>query len=171
MQNQEIIEKNKKNKIGIISKFLINLLLCSILLLSICILDKYNVLEIEKLKKEVSTNINILNVVNKINGKINIIDLGEKYEEVSNEYFETNIGDKDIKLETNQYSGIKCYISGVVVKIIKNNYYEIYIKALDDNTYVYGHIESIDVNIYKYVKSDEIIGLSKDYYTLRRESV
>lgn len=138
----------------------------AILLLTICLLDKYEIVKMDYLKTQMGYNINALKVVQKVNGKIEFIDLGnEKEIAVSSEKLKYIEGSDAIS--TSYLEGVKNYAAGVVTKINKNEKYEITILSLDDKTYTYGNLDEIDVHIYSYVKTNDILGNSTAYYTLR----
>ena len=60
----------------------------------------------------------------------------------------------------NDYQGVENFKAGVVVKIMRREgMYEVTVKGIDGYEYVYDNLETIDVNMYKFVKSGEIIGL------------
>lgn len=158
------MHKSKKT-LTFMDCFWYKLVIGAILLLTVCLLDKYNIIKMDYLKTQMGYNINALKVVQKVNGKLNIIDLGNERETaVSSEtlqYIETTN-----KIATNYLEGVKNYSAGVVTKITKNNKYEVTVLGLDDKTYTYGNLDEIDIHIYCYLKTNDIIGSSTTYYTL-----
>lgn len=145
--------------------FWYKLVIGTILLLTICLLDKYEVMKIDYLREKISYNINALKVVQKVNGKVDIINLGSDKEiAVSSESLQYVEGTNCIA--TSYLEGVKNYSVGVVTKIKKEDKYEITVLGLDDKTYVYGNLDEIDIHIYSYVKTNDIIGSSNSYYTL-----
>ncbi|MBQ8293178.1 MAG: hypothetical protein IJX78_05210 [Bacilli bacterium] len=76
-------------------------------------------------------------------------------------------------IQNSTFNGVAAANTGIVTQIKKNNnLYYVTIKSEDDLEYTYGGLESIDVLIYSYVSSNNIIGASpkiKDYYTFTIE--
>lgn len=154
--------------INYLDRFLYKLLFSTVLLVISFALDYFNVININKVQNEMRSNINILKTIQVINGKVNLIDLGYGDEiAVSNSIYEYDIIDGKEVIKTNSLTGVNAHIAGVVVRIEKtNNKYTLTIVGIDDKTYVYSLLDSIDVHIYSYVKTNEIIGKSKNYYCL-----
>jgi len=180
-----------------LNKFLYRLFIGFVLLLCLCLLDKYEKLDFNSIQNDMSKSIRILNVITRINGNLNIIDLGTGSEiAVSKDYVDYDISETKTKIKTDNYTGVKNYNAGVVTKIIKYNIkdnntnsndldnnsdnknleninqekYSVYIESIDGDIYEYSNLDSIDVHIYSYLKINDIIGLSSDYYELRKVS-
>lgn len=154
-----------------INKFIYRLFICFFLLFIICVLDKYEYINIKDYQVKINKNIRILNVVNLVNGKLNIIDLGHGDEvAVSKDYNSIIITEIKTKINTSEYDGIKNYNAGVVTKIVKDDTYTIFIESIDGNIYEYSNLDTINTNIYKYIKTNEIIGASSDYYYISKVS-
>ena len=60
------------------------------------------------------------------------------------------------------FNGVYNLTDGVVVKISKNSQdlYTVLIQGVDDFTYEYANLKSVDTNIYSFVKSQTILGES-----------
>ena len=160
---------DKKSNFNFIDRFLYKLFISFILLFTIILLDKYHYLDINKIKEDLNGNINVLEVVNLINGNINIIDLGTEEETTVSTSLDGVFIDDTMKVVTNSYYGVKCVICGVVTKIVRNNgFIEVTILGIDDISYVYSHLQSVDINIYQYVKTNAIIGNTDSYYEVTR---
>ena len=163
---------NKNSKISkYIDRFIYRLFIGFIVLLSICLLDKFNKIEIIDYQNKLKENIKILNVVSSINGKLNIINLGKGEEiTVSSEYSNILVTDERTKIVTSTYEGIRNYNAGVVIKIVNDNTYTVFIESIDGEIYEYSNIDNINVHIYQYIKSNEIIGQSDSHYYINRVS-
>lgn len=160
-----------------LNKFIYRLFICFMLLFIVCIFDKYEYINIKEYQEKMNGNIKILNVVNVINGKLNLIDLGSGEEiAVSKEYNNIIVTNELTKIDTNEYIGIKNYNAGVVIKIEKDssynkdNTYNIYIESIDGNIYKYSNLDTVNTHIYKYIKTNDIIGSSSDYYYINKVS-
>lgn len=164
--------KSKRNKdLNYIDRFLYKFIIGLVLLTGLFILDKFEYISVDKLKNELNGNINALEVVNLINGNLNIIDLGTEEETQVSTSLDGEFIDDKMKVVTNNFYGVKCVICGVVTKIIRNNgYIEVTILGIDNVNYVYSHLQSIDVNIYEYVKTNTIIGNTDSYYEVTRSN-
>ena len=156
----------------LVNKFLIRLFLSFLLLFTLVISDKYNIINLDKIKTSISYNINPLNIINKLNGTLEIIDLGSLDEQ------KVTVNQKEYQLINNkrryycdEYEAINNYVAGVITKVEKKRIdkkitYNITILGIDNNIYNYYNVDSFDHHIYKYLKTDEIIGSCSDYYEL-----
>lgn len=145
-------------KFNIIDKFLYKLLFLVFILLSIVILDKQSIISLNSIKSGLNANINITSVLKKINGDLNIIDLGNDILEVSKEdyYIEENNGYYKYLLKE---KSVRNQTLGNVIKISKiNNLYEVIILDENNNEIIYSNLKKINVKIYQLVKVNEIIG-------------
>lgn len=153
-----------------LDKFLIRFFVGTLILLCLVIADKYQYIDLDEYKEKISNNINPLNLINKINGKLEIVDLGTEEEiSVSSNYKEYHIIDENIRrYDCNEFEPVNNYIAGVVSKIERkqNKTYTITILGIDNRIYQYSNLESFDYHIYNYIKTDEIIGNANDYYEL-----
>ena len=162
---------NENKGLTLFEKFIYKFFISMFILFILVLLDYLNIVDYQSIKRSISTNINTLEIVQKVNGEINIIDLGsEKETKLTSELDGEFINDK-MTVSTNNYLGVKNIISGVVTKITKTNgYYEVDILGLDNIVYTYSHLESLDKHIYNYIKTDEIIGNTSTYYEVTRMS-
>ena len=81
-----------------LDKFLIRFFVGTLILLCLVIADKYQYIDLDEYKEKISNNINPLNLINKINGKLEIVDLGTEEEiSVSSNYKEYHIIDENIR--------------------------------------------------------------------------
>jgi hypothetical protein len=167
---------NKSEDLNYIDRFLYKLLIGTILLLIFVFLDKIKVISLEDVQRPLSEHINVLPALELLNGKEGKILPIEITDQVSSTtyqvYYNAQIITNGRLVLINEFQGVENYKAGVIVKIYKNNdnSYEVTVKGLDNFLYVYDHLETVDLNIYKYVKSGEIIGLpaNKDGKTFYR---
>lgn len=153
-----------KDNLSIVDCFLYKLVISLLLLFILCLLDKFKIINTNKTKENINYNINLLQTIVKVNGKLNLIDLGTEEEiKVSNEPL---IYEENNKINTSLETGIKNYNCGVCTKIEKDEKYKITILGIDNKEYVYGNIDNLDIHIYSYLKTGDIIGSSSSYYTL-----
>jgi hypothetical protein len=152
----------KNEDLNIIDRFLYKLLICMVLLFGLVLLDRINLLKLEEARKPFSEHLNILPFLKRINKGGFLLPV-EFTEHVSTTTYQTY---KNSQVITNgrlivldDYQGVENYKAGVVVKIVKEEgMYQVTVKGIDGYEYVYDNLESIDVNIYKYLESGEIIG-------------
>ena len=167
---------NKSEDLNYIDRFLYKLLIGTILLLIFVFLDKIKVISLEDVQRPLSEHINVLPALELLNGKEGKILPIEITDQVSSTtyqvYYNAQIITNGRLVLINEFQGVENYKAGVIVKIYKNNdnSYEVTVKGLDNFLYVYDHLETVDLNIYKYVKIGEIIGLpaNKDGKTFYR---
>lgn len=162
------MKKSENNNLTFMDRFWYKLVIGLILLFVICLLDKFSLVNVNEIKNKLNYNINSLEVIQKVNGKVNLIDLGNENEiSVSSEPIEYVNGNA---IKTNSLEGVKNYSCGVCIKVIKeNDKYEVTILGLDNKKYIYGNLETLDIHIYSYVKTKDIIGSSSSFYTLEVE--
>ena len=156
-----------KDELNVIDKFLYKFIICLVLLISIILLDKVKIVNYQEIRHSMQENINVLKILKFINTEQNVfipIDINDQVvQSVSQTYnnFEEINGGKRIML--NEMQGVEVYKAGVVVKIIQNkdDTYCVTIMGVDDVEYVYDKLTTCDINIYKIVKSGDIIGKPK----------
>lgn len=152
------------------TKFLLRLFLGFLILFGLSISDKYQIFNLNDIKDKLSYNINPLTIINKINGKLELVDLGTEEETtVSTIYKEYDIINDNIRrYYCDEFSPVTNHIAGVVTKINKNKegIYTITIQGIDNKIYQYSNLESFNYHIYDYIKTDDVIGDSVDYYEL-----
>lgn len=149
------------------TKFLIRFFTAFLLLLILCVLDKYSYLNLDEIKNKITYNINPLELINKLNGNINLINLGTTEEiTVSKNYNEYQIIDNKRRYNIDEFSYVNNYIAGVVIKIEKKDKYNVTILGIDNLEYHYSNLDSFNYNIYEYVKTDQILGDATNYYEL-----
>ncbi|HHX80014.1 MAG TPA: M23 family metallopeptidase [Acholeplasmataceae bacterium] len=154
----------EKDDFNLIDRFLYKLLICSAFLFAIVFLDQVKVVKLEKVRQPFAEHINILPFIQKLNGKESFLLPVDITDQVSAPTYQVYQNSQVIKngrlIVLDDYQGVENYKAGVVVKIHKvNGLYEVTVKGIDGYEYVYNNLESIDVNIYKYLKSGDIIGL------------
>lgn len=161
IENYSLDKTEKKKKISYIDKLFYRIFLSALLLL---LLSLYQTLKIKKnklLADVFTTEINFLEVSNRINKlfNIDIFNKGDKTVYSVSKYDEVKYIDQINYVTNYSYSGVESLTDGLVVKIEKENgCYNVYIRTVDNYFYIYKSLESIDVNIYQFIKSDEIIG-------------
>ena len=156
-----------KDEFNIIDKFLYKFIICLVLLISIILLDKVKLVNLQEIKLQMQENINVLKILKYINTDQDVflpLDIDDKViQSVSQTYnnFEEYNGGKRIIL--NEMQGVEVYKAGVVVKILQNqdDTYRVTIMGIDDVEYIYDKLTTCDLNIYKIVKSGDIIGKPK----------
>ena len=151
-----------------IDRFLYKFLICIILLLAVILLDKIKVVKLEKVREPFSEHINILPFLKIINGKEGFllpVDISDQVNAPTYQSFQNAQIIKNGRLIVlDDFQGVENYMSGVVVKIARHNgLFEVTIKGIDGYEYVYNNLENVDVNIYKFLKSGDIIGLPGSY--------
>mgnify|MGYP003835037465 CR=1 FL=1 len=152
------------NELNFIDRFLYKLVICTFLLISVVFLDKIKVLKIERLQVPLSQHLNILPALQFLDRDGILLPL-EITDQVSSSTYQVY---QNAEIITNgrlitlaDFQGVENYKPGVVVRIYKDkdNTYEVTVKGIDGFEYCYNHLETVDVNIYKYLKSGDIIGL------------
>ena len=128
-------------KLNIISKFLYKLLFLTFILLFSVVLERMSIINLNAIKKEIRRNINYIEMVKKVNGEFQLIDLQD---EVINVVEETSIIESDnvTKYMINE-SKVYAKTLGSVIKITKDNdLYSVYILDEFNNELVYSHLTS-----------------------------
>ena len=147
---------------NIIDKFLYRLMFGFILLLSIVLLDKYEVVEYDYFKSKCSEHLNALNLINKINGKTNLIpiDFGIDNTVSKDLYKRSILLDGERKVLLGSYEAVENYALGTIINISINvdDTYKVVILGSDDLIYIYDKLESCDSYIYELKKPGDIIG-------------
>ena len=159
MNNIIILIGGNIMKINIIDKFLFKLLFLTLILLCVVVLNKHSIINHDLIKTKLSENINVVNIIKAINGKLNIIDL-------SNNDVIVNIDDHIIEeVNNNEYiyylkeNNVYNYTLGNVIKIEKNNmFYSVTILDENNNLIIYDKLSEINVKIYEIVKTNDLIG-------------
>lgn len=141
---------------NLFDRFLYKLLIMVFMLLAIVSLDKLKILNLETLQAKLSTNINILKVIQTLNGKTNIVflDLSDVESVSGNVYESIDItGGKRIILH--DYEAIESLTLGMVVRIDDK---DIYILDSQNKLYCYKDVSNCDVSIYQIIRKNQIIG-------------
>ena len=110
-------------------------------------------------KTSLLDHINIIKYTDKIVGRNN----SSEAQTVANlELYETiDYKDAQNNITSSDYNGVNVFESGIIVKIKKyDGLYEVTIKGKNDYLYIYKGLESIDHFMYKYVNTNEILGVS-----------
>ncbi len=143
------------------NRFFGKLIFLLILLMTIILLDKYKVFNIEELKGAMYKHINVSNVISVFKGELFDSYFDDDIEVDSNIYIVNRDDGKRLMLETNDVISLDY---GQVIKIIKteDNLYKIYIQS-KDNIYVYSGLKNIEVQMYQIVKTNQVIGHSDKY--------
>lgn len=154
----------KNEDLNIVDRFLYKLLICTIMLFAVVIFDRIDIIKLDKARQPFAEHINILPFLQKLNGKEGIllpVDINDQVSTTTYQLYQNSQVIKNGRLIVlGDYEGVENYKAGVVVKIVKyDGLYEVTVKGIDGYEYVYNNLESIDVNIYKFVKSGEILGL------------
>lgn len=130
------------------------------LVLLMVIGENLKIISLKKIQNSLNENINILKVVKIFNGPNHTLiplDEDNALEVINIDYTNYSLidGGRKITLDDDSVKNIRV---GVVVKIIKNDNYEVHIKGIDDIDYVYKDLKKIDVSIYQYLKTGQKIG-------------
>ncbi|HHZ18026.1 MAG TPA: M23 family metallopeptidase [Acholeplasmataceae bacterium] len=154
----------EEKELNFVDRFLYKLLIGAFLLLAVVFFGRIGVIDLEKVRASLSEHYNILKVIRSINGENRFLlpmDITDTVSgEVSALYMTGEKIPDGLRIEVNEFQGVEVYKTGVVVAIIKNKNgtYQVKVKGIDDYTYVYDRLASVDCNIYKIVTSGEIIG-------------
>lgn len=141
---------------NIVDRFLYKLLIMTFLLFAVVGLDYLNVIKLEDLKNEMSTNINFLRIAQKLNGGAKIIFIDtEDVTSVSGGLHKIEKIENGKRYIIDNYEGVECQQLGTVVDIKDN---VISILGTDNVVYVYKNLISVDVNLYQVVRKNQIIG-------------
>lgn len=144
----------------LLNKFIGKIFCLTLFLLIIVFLNNLKILNMDAISTKLNHNINFIQIAKRVDGKLNIINWGDDVVKVFND---------DVK--TYEQNGITYYTSynpniynlelGSVVKIFKkNNLYEVTILSKSNILYTYINLKEINVNMYKIVKCNDLIGLS-----------
>ena len=149
-------------KMGLIDKFLYKFFIGIFLLLALVLMDYFGIVNYARVKTSFQKHYNVLGLVEKINGNINIvpIELDDTISVSSNAYIYTEKIDEARKVILDDYEAVENYALGIVVEVekSKDKTYKVVVMGLDGIEYIYEKLESIDCKIYQYLKSGEIIG-------------
>lgn len=154
--------KNKK-ELNFLDRFLYKLVIGMTIVVIIMIGNRINLFSLEKVKNCLSENFNILKIVkvfNSPNHTLIPLDEDNSLEVINMDYTNFSIIDGGRRINLND-SLVKNIKVGIVVKIIKEDTYSVYIKGIDGLEYIYRDLENIDLNIYQYVKTGQTIGQAK----------
>lgn len=152
---------------NVVDKFLYKFIICLVLLVALLFLDKIKLINIESVKQDLSENFNILKVLKFVNTEKEVfipLDITEEVtSSVSQTYMNYEVINCGKRVFLNDFQGVEVYKAGIVIKIFQNsdNSYQVTIKGIDDIEYVYDKLQTVDVNIYKIVKSGDILGKPK----------
>ena len=153
-----------KDEMNAIDKFLYKLIICLVLLVSMILLDKVKVVNLNNIRTEMKQNVNMLKVLRFVNGDKGVflpLDISDEVvQSVSQKYmnYEEINGGKRIIISDMQ--GVEAYKDGIIIKKFQNKdgTYQVTVKGMDDVEYIYDNLDTVDLNIYKIVKSGDIIG-------------
>lgn len=160
----------KEEELNFIDRFLYKFIICLILLLGVVLLDRISLINISKLQGKMQQHLNFLPVLKAINGDKGVflpIDISDEVTaSASTMYQNYQVIDNGKRITLKPMQGVEVYKTGIVVKIIqnKNATFQITLKGVDDYEYIYDNLETIDVNIYKIVKSGDVIGSPANNY-------
>lgn len=155
-------ELNKRK--SILTNFLYKLFIVFLILFSLLILDKVNIINYKEIQDKLKYNINFPYIYNKFIGKkeeekiTNVMINDDDYliiDENTKRYF--------INEDYNVYSKVK----GYVYKIEYDNYYSLYIIDSNNIIYKYSYLKTINLTIYSSVDVNNIIGTCDKFYDLK----
>lgn len=142
---------------NLLDKFLYKLFFLTCTLLCAVILNKYNIINIDSIKKKFDDNINYVEIVSKVHGKL---DFNQKEDAIA------VIGDN---IKTTDQNGITYYTTyktnvlnreyGSVVKITKeNDLYNVFVLSKSNLLYQYYGLKDVNVQMYQIIKAEDVIG-------------
>ena len=170
MENEPKVLKSQKTKMSFLTKFLIRMIIGLVILFVLCCLDKEGIIKFETIKDKLTENINFTKAAIKINGKVNLIDMGTSDEQMVSGDIQLLENGEKTKVTSTVYEKVESKVCGSVIRIDKhNNHYTLSILGLDDAIYVYSHLDTIDVMIYEYIPKGKELGSSEDYYFITKE--
>lgn len=148
---------------NLIDKFIYKLLILTFILLIGVVLERSMIIDLNNIKENLSNNINIINVVKKVNGDINIIDLGNDVIEVGLVDFKVEEVD-DGYLYYQKQKNIYSTCLGCVIKIENiKGLYNVTIQDENDNLLFYQDLKFVNVKMYEIVKINDLIGQCNNY--------
>lgn len=142
---------------NLLDKFLYKLFFLTCTLLCVVILNKYNIINIASIKDKFEDNINYVEIVSKVHGKLGV---NQKDDTIA------VIGDN---IKTTDKKGITYYTTyknevlnreyGSVVKITKeNDLYNVFILSKSNLLYQYYGLKEVNVQMYQIIKAEDVIG-------------
>ena len=156
-----------KDEFNPVDKFLYKFVICLVLLISTILLDKIKVINLDNLKYGMQENFNFLKILKFVNTDNEVFLSLDINDEVTASVSQTYLNYEEInggkRIIVNEMQGVEVYKAGVVIKVFKNNddTYQVVVKGIDDIEYKYDKLTTVDLNIYKIVKSGDIIGKPK----------
>ena len=125
-------------------------------------LNNFKIINLDKIKDIMSKNINIIQITKVVNGKLDIIDLGDNVIDVSLNDYKTELIENNSYLYKQKNKNIYSTLLGNVIKINKlsNNLYEVQILDENNNIITYSMLEEVTVKMYQIVKVNDLIGVA-----------
>jgi hypothetical protein len=154
-------EKAQKTKQTYFDKLYLRMFLSALLLLGFISMGRAGLST--PIREELNDNMNILKFVAFFNGIFGdtFIPTPDDIPVVSSTLYESVKYQDGINyVENTSFDGVYTAMTGVVVKIVKDDSgkYQITIKGYDDREYEYRDLESVDFSIYSFVPENAIIG-------------
>ena len=154
----------QKAKRTYFDKLFLRIFLGALLLLTVVGFDRFIFSDSRYIQNRLSEHMNVLKFASIFNGVFGdglFIPSPADIPAVSTSlYSQVSYENNQNIIQDDSFSGVYNAVPGVVVRISKNNEkkYTITIKGIDDRTYHYGNLTSIDFSIYSYVAEKVIIG-------------
>lgn len=155
------------DELNFLDRFLYKFIICLVLLISVLLLNKVNVVDLNKVQSKMSENINILKVLKLVNGEKGVFIPIELNDDVLQTVSQTYLNYKEIdggkRIFINEMQGVEVYKTGIIIKIFQNkdDTFRVTVKGIDDIEYVYDNLETLDYNIYGIVKSGDNLGSAR----------
>ena len=162
--------KKRNDDINFIDRFLYKLFFVFIILFIVVFLDKINILDYEKIKKEMSKQINILEVVDVICGDSNFFALNLDFDTTvsKNDLVSVDNIESGYLVNIGSYQAVESLNCAIVMKITEHDdgTFSVLLKGRDGNEYNYSRLTTVDVNLYQVLVAKDIIGQA----TLKEQS-
>lgn len=150
--------KKKPYKFNVVDQFLI-LFIALLGSLTITKTDTNNMLSINNVRNTITEHINILSLRNVLLGQLDIFQSNKTEEVMHDMTLYQSVSEKEdgLEVQNDATETVTNICDGVVVKKTKTS---IVVKGLDGLEYHYSNLNAVNVNLYDYVKVNEILGVS-----------
>jgi hypothetical protein len=130
----------------------------SFLLFIVVGLHKLKIINYHDLQDKLSNNINLLKVVDTVNGETNLLFMDlENVASANTNLVRTQNIENGKRVILDSYEAVEAVELGIVVKITDD---KVYLMDLEDNVFCYDKLQTIDVNLYQIIRKNQIIGRS-----------
>lgn len=154
----------KKDNFNFIDRFLYKLLFVFMIVFSLTVLDKFDIVKVEKIQNKLSEQIHILDVVDSVCGKSNFFSLNLDFDsEVSADaYTDVNKTPEGYIINLDNYNGVESIKCGIVIKIeeAENGTSTVTVQGKDGLLYCYENLTSLNCHIYQIVEAKRVLGMA-----------